>query len=239
MPEYSNYVESRLNADTLTGDELIAGSQEGNSRKWTVQQIVALALAGVTVPDGVYGDVTVTDNGQTWTVTTGGTGVTDGDKVGVQVYSGGTVWLPSDYTSVIVSTTGSTITLPSNGKERAHFAGSAAFGTDKDIAFDFDTRLTEWDWIFEISSADPDMDFGADTRSTHANFVDGIFTPADVGLYKVKATRYGPGGTLWLLDFNGVYSVGDAPPEPPTGEYVEYDDGSFLEYDDGSDVEYA
>lgn len=194
MSEYSNYVESRLNAAPLTGAELIALSQGGNARKTTTQAIADL----VVVPPS------------------------SGNRI-----------------SVIVTTTGSTITLNSGGAEEADFAGSAPYGSNKTIAYVFDSNLKEWNYIFEITVAGTTTNFGANTRSPHPKLVGGVFTVDDVGLWKVKATRYGPGGTLWLLDFNGVYSVGDAPPEPPTGEYLEYDDGSDVEYDDGSKVEYA
>lgn len=143
-----------------------------------------------------------------------GAGVTDGNKTGVQVSGTGTVWLPSDHAFTTVSTTGSTITLAFSSKERGYFAGSATFAVNKAIAFSNDSRATQFDFIFEVTVADIELDFGPDTRSTAATFIAGVFTAMDVGLYKVHGTRYGPGG-LWILDFRGVYSVGDAPPEPP------------------------
>lgn len=46
MPEYSDYVESRIAAPTIDGTELMAGSKDGQSRQWTTQQVAD--LAGVT-----------------------------------------------------------------------------------------------------------------------------------------------------------------------------------------------
>lgn len=172
-----------------------------------------------------------------------GSGVTDGDKVGVQVSDTGATWLPSDFKQVIVSTTGSTITLAISSKESAHFWGSATFATPKTITITGDSRATEFTFVFDITSLAATLDFGPNARVASSNtvgiFIGGVFTAFDVGLHMVKAEKY---GGLWLLNFSGVYSVGDAPPEPPdppTGDFVEYDDDSTVFYDDDTtEVEY-
>lgn len=46
MAEFSDYVESRILAPTLDGNELMAGSKSGLARKWTTQQIANLVAPG-------------------------------------------------------------------------------------------------------------------------------------------------------------------------------------------------
>lgn len=121
--------------------------------------------------------------------------------------------IDADFVQTIVDTTLSTITLDFSSAERGYFSGSASFDTARTVELTNEERGTQFDFIFEVSDEDVPIDFGPDTRSTSAMFVDGVFTPQDVGLYKVHGVRrYGT--DIWILDFKGVYSVGDAPPTP-------------------------
>lgn len=171
-----------------------------------------------------------------------GPGVTDGDKGGVQVTSSGLVWTPKDFFQGTVLTTGGTITLNLNSKERGYFWGSATFATAKAVAITNATRGTQFDFVWEVTNVAATLDFDSDlVRSVDARMYDedgnftGIFVPQDVGLYKVRGVRW---GTLWLLDFRGVYSVGDAPPEPDPTTWLLYDDDDSVLYDDDVHVEY-
>jgi hypothetical protein len=119
-----------------------------------------------------------------------------------------------DFVQSVVDTSGTTVVLDFEDTLKGSFTGSVTFAAPRTITRANESRAIEYDFMFEVTAVDVPIDFGSDTRSPDARFLDGVFTPADVGLYKVKGTRYGPGG-LWLLDFNGVYSVGDAPPDPP------------------------
>jgi hypothetical protein len=120
---------------------------------------------------------------------------------------------PENFIQDVVDTTGDTITLDFESKIYGNFSGSATFAAPREVVRTNQTNALKFDFMFEVTDVDVPIDFGADTRSTSALFVDGVFTPQDVGLYKVTGTRYGPGGN-WILDFRGVYSVGDAPPTP-------------------------
>lgn len=170
----------------------------------------------------------------------GGAGVTDGDKVGVQVSNLGTKWLPSDFLNTTVNTAGSTITLPINSKYEAFFTGSSTFATPKTIARTGETRALRWTFMFEVTNTAATLDFGSDTRApsniTAGIFAGGVFTPLDVGAYKVVATRRYD--DIWWLDFKGVYSVGDALPGPDPTTWLEYDDETFVFYDDSEHTEY-
>lgn len=128
--------------------------------------------------------------------------------------------VPQDFVQAIVDTTGDTITLDLDSALDGSFSGSAAFAAPREVVLTNFSRAAKWDFNFEVSDVSVPIDFGADTRSTHALFADGVFTPQDVGLWKVHAVRrYGT--NIWLLDFNGVYSVGDTPPTPPDpGDWV-------------------
>lgn len=119
-----------------------------------------------------------------------------------------------DFVQSVVDTSGTLVTLDFEDTLKGSFTGSVTFNAPRTITPSNDSRAIEYDFMFEVTDVDIPIDFGSNTRSPDARYLDGVFTPQDVGLYKVKGTRYGPGG-LWLLDFNGVYSVGDAPPEPP------------------------
>jgi hypothetical protein len=169
-----------------------------------------------------------------------GSGVTDGDKVGVEVSDSGATWLPKDYTTAIVSTAGATITLPLISKYEGRFTGSASFATPKTVVRTGEERAQQWIFMWEVTNTAATLDFGSDTRvssnMTSGVFVGGVFTPLDVGAYKVVATRRFD--NIWWLDFKGVYSVGDAPPEPPDLLYVEYDDDTDVFYDDDIHLEY-
>jgi hypothetical protein len=123
-----------------------------------------------------------------------------------------------DYVQAIVDTTGDTITLDLASKSWGNFSGSATFAAPRTVVLANEERAGFYDFTFEVSDVDIPIDFGEDTRSPSALFVDGVFTPQDVGLYKVHAVRrYGT--DIWILDFRGVYSVGDAPPTP-TDQWV-------------------
>lgn len=185
--EFGDYVETRPAVETPDGTELVPVVKDGLPSKMTVQQIADFGGSG--------------------------TGVTDGSKTGVLVSESGSKWIPTDHAFQVINTGSTDITLTFADKERGYFAGSASFGVNKNILFTGDDRATQFDFMFEVTVADITLDFGDDTRSTSANFVDGVFTAQDIGLHKVHGTRYGPGG-LWILDFKGVYSVGDAPPLP-------------------------
>jgi hypothetical protein len=145
-----------------------------------------------------------------------------------------------DFVTAIVSTGGTTITLNIDSKERGFFTGSASFSTPKDVVWAGDTRATQWTLMWEITDLAATLDFGPDTRAasnmTAGLFVGGVFTPLDVGSYKVVATRRYD--DIWWLDFKGVYSVGDAPPEPDPTTFVLYDDDSEVLYNDTLNVEY-
>jgi len=119
-----------------------------------------------------------------------------------------------DFVQSVVDTSGDTITLDFENTLKGSFTGSVTFLAPRTVVRANESRAIEYDFMFDVTDVNFAIDFGSDTRSPDSRFVGGVFTPEDVGLYKVKGTRYGPGG-LWLLDFNGVYSVGDAPPEPP------------------------
>lgn len=166
----------------------------------------------------------------------GGTGVTDGDKTGVQVSGSGTVWLPSDYRNITVSTAGATITLPHNSKYETFFTGLTSFATHKTVVRTGESRTMRWTFMWEITNLAATLNFGSDTRSWSNQFVGGVFTPLDTGAYKVVATRRYD--DIWWLDFKGVYSVGDAPPEPDPTTWLLYDDDEPVFYDDDSHVEY-
>lgn len=141
-----------------------------------------------------------------------GAGVTDGDKVGVQVSDSGATWLPSDYVNTTVSTAGSTITLPHGSKYESFFTGLTSFATPKDVVRTNEERTMRWTFMWEVTDLAATLDFGSDTRSSSEQFAGGVFTPLDVGSYKVVATRRYD--DIWWLDFRGVYSVGDTPPTP-------------------------
>ena len=128
--------------------------------------------------------------------------------------------VPQDFVQAIADTTGDTITLDLENALDGSFSGSTSIGAPRTVVLANFARAAKWDFNFEVTDVDIPIDFGTDTRSTSAQFVDGVFTPQDVGLHKVHAVRrYGT--NIWLLDFNGVYSVGDAPPEPPDpGDWV-------------------
>lgn len=119
-----------------------------------------------------------------------------------------------DFIQSVVDTTGDTITLDFEDKVFGNFAGGATFLAPRTVVRANEDRAIVFDFMFEVTEENVPIDFGEDTRSTSAMFADGVFTPQDVGLYKVHGTRYGPGGVIWILDFRGVYSVGDAPPTP-------------------------
>jgi hypothetical protein len=122
--------------------------------------------------------------------------------------------VPEDFVQSVVDTSGTSVVLDFEGTLKGSFTGSVTFAVPRTVTRASESRAIEYDFMFEVTDVAATLDFGSDTRSPDARFLDGVFTPQDVGLYKVKGTRYGPGG-LWLLDFNGVYSVGDAPPDPP------------------------
>lgn len=136
----------------------------------------------------------------------------------------------------VVSTVGVTITLDLNDNVIGVFSAAEAINEGKEIIRTDTDNAAQWIFIFEVGTPDIALDFGDDTRSTHALFVDGVYTPQDVGLHKVVATRYGPDGDLWLLDFRSVYSVGDTPPTP--ADQVYYDDDTFVYYEDDTNVRY-
>jgi hypothetical protein len=119
-----------------------------------------------------------------------------------------------DFVQSVVDTSGSSVVLDFEDTLKGSFTGSVTFAVPRTVTRANESRAIEYDFMFEVTDVAATVDFGSDTRSPDARFLAGVFTPQDVGLYKVKGTRYGPGG-LWLLDFNGVYSVGDAPPDPP------------------------
>lgn len=128
--------------------------------------------------------------------------------------------VPPDFVQSVVDTSGTTVVMDFEDTLKGSFTGSVTFNAPRTITRANETRAIEFDFMFEVTDVDIPIDFGSDTRSPDIRFVSGVFTPQDVGLYKVEGTRYGPGG-LWLLDFNGVYSVGDTPPEPPDpGDWV-------------------
>lgn len=119
-----------------------------------------------------------------------------------------------DFVQAIVDTTGDTITLDLDNSLDGTFSGSATFSAPRTVVLTNYTRAAKWDFTFEVTAEGVPIDFGANARSTHPDFSGGVMSPADVGLWKAHAVRrYGT--DIWLIDFNGVYSVGDAPPEPP------------------------
>lgn len=118
-----------------------------------------------------------------------------------------------DYVQDIVDTTGDTITLDLTSKSWGNFSGSATFSAPRTVVLANEERAGFYYFNFEVGAVDVPIDFGEDAQSTHALFVDGVFTPQDVGLYTVHAIRRF-GTDTWLLNFRGVYSVGDAPPTP-------------------------
>lgn len=143
----------------------------------------------------------------------GGAGVTDGDKGDVIVSSGGTVWtVKKDYVNSIVSTAPSTINLAFLSKERGYFSGSAPFAGPKSVVLATEANATEGRFMFEVTNLAANVTFPTNFRSDDPRFNLNVFTPLDIGLHKAVLTRY---GSLWLIDFSGVYSVGDAPPVPP------------------------
>lgn len=184
--EYSDYVESRPPAESVDGSELLAVSKDGEAVQLTAAQIASLSPG---VSDGDKGDVTVSGFGTVWTV-------------------------DPDFVQSVVDTSGTSVVLDFEDTLKGSFTGSVTFAVPRTVTRANESRAIEYDFMFEVTDVAATLDFGSDTRSPDARFLDGVFTPQDVGLYKVKGTRYGPGG-LWLLDFNGVYSVGDAPPDPP------------------------
>jgi hypothetical protein len=123
-----------------------------------------------------------------------------------------------DYVQAIVDTTGDTITLNLASKSWGNFSGSATIAAPREVILANEERAGFYHLNFEVGVADVPIDFGDNTDSNSALFVDGVFTPQDVGLHTVHALRrYGT--TRWLLTFRGVYSVGDAPPTP-TDQWV-------------------
>lgn len=124
-----------------------------------------------------------------------------------------------DFVEAVVDTTGDIITLDLESTKSGNFSGSTSFSAPRQVVLTNAERASVYDFNFEVTVAVP-IDFGSDTRSTSALFLNGVFTPQDVGLHKVHAVRrYGT--DIFLLDFNGVYSVGDAPPViPDPGTWV-------------------
>lgn len=182
--EYSNYVETRPPADA-DGSELMAVSKNGEAVQLTSLQVALLSP-----------------------------GVSDGDKGDVIVTDGGTVWETKNFVQAVVDSTGDTITLDFQSKISGNFSASASFSAPREVILANTDRAWKYEFNFEVTDVDIPIDFGPNSRSTHANFLNGVMSPADVGLWKVTGTRrYGT--DIWMLDFNGVYSVGDAPPEPP------------------------
>lgn len=118
-----------------------------------------------------------------------------------------------DYVQEVVDTTGDTIMLDLTSKSWGNFSGSATFSAPRTVVLDNEERAGFYYFNFEVGAVDVPIDFGEDAQSPDARFVDGVFTPQDVGLYTVHAIRRF-GTDTWLLNFRGVYSVGDAPPTP-------------------------
>jgi hypothetical protein len=183
--EYSDYVESRPPAESVDGSELLAVSKDGEAVQLTAAQIASLSP-----------------------------GVSDGDKGDVIVSGFGTVWETKNFVQAVVDSTGSTITLNFQSKISGNFSASTSFGVPREVILTNTDRAWKYEFNFEVTAEDVPIDFGPNARSTHPDFHGGIMYPADIGLWKVTGTRrYGT--DIWMLDFNGVYSVGDAPPEPP------------------------
>jgi hypothetical protein len=118
-----------------------------------------------------------------------------------------------DYVQEVVDSTGDTIILDLESKSWGNFSGSATFAAPREVILANEERAGFYYFNFEVSVADVPIDFGPNAQSPHALFVDGVFTPQDVGLHTAFAVRrYGT--PTWLINFRGVYSVGDAPPTP-------------------------
>jgi hypothetical protein len=246
-------LEALVNALLAPNQPITANGQHKPSMQKVIDELYDAQSRGV-VLNGLTEVLSLLDNDKVMIFRSGGavkadknliggvgTGVTDGNKVGVQVSGTGTIWLPSDYISTTVNTASSTITLNLNSKYEGRFTGLSSFATPKTVVRTNETRAQQWIFMFEVTSTAATVDFGENTRvssnMTSGVFVAGVFTPLDVGAYKVVATRRYD--DIWWLDFKGVYSVGDAPPTPDPTLNVIYDNADEVFYDNGNNVQYV
>jgi hypothetical protein len=130
----------------------------------------------------------------------------------------------ADYVQEVVDSTGDTITLDLESKSFGNFSASTSTSAPREVVLDNEERAAFYYFNFEITDIASTYNFGLNTRSSDIRMYDedgvytGVFTALDVGLYSVHAIRRF-GTSDWLLNFKGVYSVGDAPPTP-TDQWV-------------------
>src|SRR6188768_2693577 len=82
--------------------------------------------------------------------------------------------VPDDFVQSIVDSSGSVITLDFEGTVDGIFTGSHTFAVAREVIRTNESRALKFDFMFEVTAADVPIDFGSDTRSWHANFLDGV-----------------------------------------------------------------
>lgn len=106
----------------------------------------------------------------------------------------------TDYTPILVDTTGATITLNFSNNASAIFRGSASFATAKAVARSNDTNAVRFEFAFEITDVAAILTFtGYKMSDVRWNATIDQWEPAETGKYKSVATY---DGTDWLLDIS-------------------------------------
>lgn len=106
---------------------------------------------------------------------------------------------------VQVDTSGSTITLNFAGFAQRLFYGSASWATAKTLAVSNVTNATSFVFVFEITNTAGTLELPSNFMCVDARMVGQVFTPFDIGRYKMRADF--DGTNWWVDEFIGLYKT--------------------------------
>jgi hypothetical protein len=104
-----------------------------------------------------------------------------------------------------VDTSGASITLDMDSKSERLFYGSASWATAKTLAVSNATNAVSFVFLFEITNTNGTLTLPSNFMCVDARMVGQVFTPLDIGRYKMRADF--DGTNWWVDEFIGLYQT--------------------------------
>src|SRR5690554_1049690 len=105
----------------------------------------------------------------------------------------------------VADTSGSTITLDFDGGSDYIFVGSASWATAKTLALDNATNALRLVFVFQITNTAGTLELPSNFMCVDARMVGQVFTPFDIGRYKMRADF--DGTNWWVDEFIGLFET--------------------------------
>jgi hypothetical protein len=104
-----------------------------------------------------------------------------------------------------ISTASATITLDFESKKEWLFYATPSFATAKTIAVSNATNAIRFTLLFEITNTNGTLTLPSNFMCVDARMVGQVFTPLDIGRYKMRADF--DGTNWWVDEFIGLYKT--------------------------------